>query len=71
MMKKQNAGAMILASDSLFIVNRDQVASGAAKHRLPSIAGFQEYVVAGGLMSYGSNRIEAWRRRGRLRRQNL
>ena len=59
--RKQRVGALIVASDSLFITNRDRVASLAAKYRLPSISGFPEYVAAGGLMSYGVNRLELWR----------
>ena len=60
-LKKRRAEALIIANDSLFITNRDRVASLAAKYRLPSISGFQEYVTAGGLMSYGANRAETWR----------
>ena len=34
----------------------------ALEHRLPTIFGFREGVVAGGLMSYGVNFPEGWRR---------
>jgi putative tryptophan/tyrosine transport system substrate-binding protein len=62
MVKKQNVGAVIVAADSLFIANRDLVASLAAKLRLPSISSFQGYVRVGGLMSYGPNAADGWRR---------
>ena len=48
MMKKQNAGAVIVGADSLFNENRNLVASVAAKHRLPCIYNSEEYVPAGG-----------------------
>jgi putative ABC transport system substrate-binding protein len=34
----------------------------ATKRRLPSMLGWKEYVEAGGLMSYGPNRDESFRR---------
>jgi putative ABC transport system substrate-binding protein len=34
----------------------------AAKRRLPTMLGWKEYVEAGGLMSYGPNRDESYRR---------
>jgi len=48
--------------DAVFIQQRHQIAELAANHRLPSISSFQEYVEAGGLMSYGTNIAERYRR---------
>jgi putative ABC transport system substrate-binding protein len=42
--------------------HRQQIASLAIKHRLPSMFGSREYVEARGLMAYGPNRAESLRR---------
>ena len=39
-----------------------QIAEVAARHRLPTIFGLTTFVEAGGLMAYGPNRPELWRR---------
>ena len=62
MMAQEKAGAVIVAQDPFFVQQVRQIAQLAAKHRLPSVAGIQEYVDAGGLMSYGQNRADNYRR---------
>ena len=42
--------------------SRERIIELAAKQRLPSIGGYGEYVEAGGLMSYGQNITENYRR---------
>ncbi|HEV2009300.1 MAG TPA: ABC transporter substrate-binding protein [Burkholderiales bacterium] len=61
-MTKENAGAVIVALDPLFIQQGLQIAVQAAKHRLPSIFANREYAEAGGLMSYGQNQVDIYRR---------
>ena len=56
------AEALIVAPSALTFANRDQIASLAQKHRLPSMYGGREYVDAGGLIAYGPNLAERWRR---------
>jgi len=51
---------VLLAGDPLFYFQRDQVATLAARYKLPVSAGVREVVEAGGLMSYGANVAEAW-----------
>jgi len=60
-MAKQNAGALIVGLDPVFIDQRRQIAGLAAKNQLLSIATFREYVEDGGLMSYGQNLAEQYR----------
>ena len=61
-MGRQNAGALIASLDPFFIQQRKQIVELAAKQRLPSIGAFGGYVEAGGLMSYGPNVGEMFRR---------
>ena len=62
MMARDNAGAVIVALDPFFIQQGRQIAGQAAKHRLPSIFANREYAEGGGLMSYGQNQVEIYRR---------
>ena len=48
--------------EALFGQQKNQIVELAAKHRLPSIGGYGEFVEAGGLMSYGPNLRELYRR---------
>jgi putative ABC transport system substrate-binding protein len=61
-MARERAGAVIVAIDAFFIQQGRQIADLAAKHRLPSMSGSREYVEAGGLMSYGQNLADNYRR---------
>jgi putative ABC transport system substrate-binding protein len=51
---KRQAGSLIVAPSQLFDSNRDQLIALAARHKLPAIYQAREYVVDGGLMSYGA-----------------
>ena len=61
-MARQNAGALIVWLEALFQQQKNQIVELTAKQRLPSIAAYGEYVEAGGLMSYGQNIRENFRR---------
>jgi putative ABC transport system substrate-binding protein len=47
--------ALLVSNDPLFIARRAQVATLAARHKLPAIYPFREMAEAGGLLSYGPN----------------
>jgi putative ABC transport system substrate-binding protein len=51
-------GGLILPPDVTTITHRDLVLALASKHRLPAVYPFRLFVVAGGLMSYGTDQIE-------------
>jgi putative ABC transport system substrate-binding protein len=57
----QSDGLIITASP-LTAVHRDLIISLAAKHRLPAVYPFRYYVTAGGLLSYGADPIDQYRR---------
>jgi putative ABC transport system substrate-binding protein len=61
MMRRQNAGAVMVQSDPFLIQQYGQIAGLAVKNRLPSISGFGEYAEAGGLISYGQNNADIFR----------
>ena len=50
------------AVNPLAFGNRGRVVALAQQYRLPSIFGTKDFAVAGGLMSYGPNVADQWRR---------
>ncbi|MFQ5962625.1 MAG: ABC transporter substrate-binding protein, partial [Candidatus Methylomirabilales bacterium] len=59
---RERAGALLALDDPLTLAHRTQIVALAAKSRLPAIYGFREFAEAGGLMTYGSNVSDLWRR---------
>jgi putative tryptophan/tyrosine transport system substrate-binding protein len=59
---RERAQALVVLSSPMFLSKRAEIAAVALKHRLPTIFLFREYVEAGGLMAYGANLSEMWRR---------
>ena len=59
---KENPHALLVFPDPVTNAHRTQVAEFAAKHRLPSMFGRKEPVEAGGLISYGAQLDEIYRR---------
>jgi putative tryptophan/tyrosine transport system substrate-binding protein len=53
---------MVMLADPMFLSECARLAELALKHRLPSIYVRREFVAAGGLLAYGSSRIEVSRR---------
>ena len=59
--REPNSGLIVLASP-LSIVQRKLIISLAARHRLPAVYGLRFFVVDGGLISYGPDSVEPYRR---------
>jgi putative ABC transport system substrate-binding protein len=60
--KREGAQALITTVSPLFNDQQRQVLDFAAKNRLPAMYPASEFVEAGGLMSYGPNYTDSWRR---------
>jgi len=61
-MARERAEALVVLNDQLFLTHRTRLVELTGAHRLPTIYGNREYVEAGGLMAYGTNFRENFRR---------
>ena len=61
-MVRVRAEAVIVTADSLFDVQRERIAKLALKNRLPTIYSNRDFTLAGGLMSYGQDLGDQYRR---------
>ena len=51
-----------MTASPLSVVHRDLIVALAARHKLPAVSYDRFYVAAGGLISYGANFIDQYRR---------
>jgi putative ABC transport system substrate-binding protein len=59
---QEHANAVMLFGDTFFVQQLQQIAQAALKHRMPSIYLIHDYAKAGGLMSYGADVVDNFRR---------
>ncbi|TAL44365.1 MAG: ABC transporter substrate-binding protein [Salinibacterium sp.] len=55
-------GALTVLPSAMFLREHRRLVDLAAKHRLPAVYPQREFVDAGGLMSYGANQVDLFRR---------
>lgn len=60
-LKREQAGALVVENDPFFDSQRDQIISLAARYAVPAIYHIREFPAAGGLMSYGANLADTYR----------
>lgn len=63
-MARERADALIILADAFFFQQRTQIAALALRHRLASIYALTGYAETGGLMNYGSDNTDNFRRAG-------
>jgi putative tryptophan/tyrosine transport system substrate-binding protein len=61
-MARRRSGGLIVLADAFFVVEANNMVRFAAEHRLPVMYGLREIVAAGGLMAYGANFTDLFRR---------
>ena len=61
---KLRARALVVDDDSYFINHFAQIIALGARYAVPTIAGWRDFAVAGGLMSYGSDLANTYRQVG-------
>jgi len=61
---QRGASALIVGSGPFLTSHREQLVAMVARHALPAIYNLRDYVLAGGLMSYGTSITEAYHQVG-------
>ena len=61
---RERPDALFVSPDPFFVVRRVQLATLAARHGIPTSFSVRDLVDAGGLMSYGTNILDAYRQAG-------
>jgi putative tryptophan/tyrosine transport system substrate-binding protein len=61
---QRGVDGLVMGNDPFFQVRQDQVIALAARHRIPTIYEWSEFVRAGGLAAYSTDRVEIFRQMG-------
>ena len=56
--------SLFVSSDGFLLTHCDQIVALAARHAVPAIYAWRRAMAVGGLMSHGTNLLDAWRQAG-------
>jgi putative ABC transport system substrate-binding protein len=59
---RSSNGGLIVTGSALAAVHRDLIVTLAARHKLPAVYSFRYFATVGGLISYGPDSLDAYRR---------
>ena len=60
----EGVGALVVSGENFFLTQRGLIVELAGRHAVPTVYPYREFVLAGGLMSYGTHFADAFRRIG-------
>jgi len=60
--KQRSDGLYVASSGPIIVTNQERIVNFALKRRLPSVYGNRQFVGAGGLVSYGADQADNYRR---------
>jgi hypothetical protein len=55
-------GGVVVTTSTATIVHRERIITLAARHRLPAVYPYRLFVTSGGLISYGADSVDSYRR---------
>jgi putative ABC transport system substrate-binding protein len=61
---RERVGALLVTASPLFTSRRDHLVALATRYAIPTVFQFREFVLAGGLVSYGASLSEAYHQAG-------
>jgi len=61
-LSRKSADAVLVSTDMILATRSEQIAQALHKARLPAMYPWRPYLDSGGLMYYGMNHVDAWRR---------
>jgi putative tryptophan/tyrosine transport system substrate-binding protein len=61
---QQRPDVLLIGSDPFFVIQRERLVASVARIGVPTVYPFREFVAAGGLVSYGSSIVNAYRQAG-------
>ena len=61
---KQRADGLQVSGDGFLLTHPDQLVALAARNAVPAIYAWRQAMAVGGLVSYGTNILDAWRQAG-------
>ena len=59
---RSGSGGMVVTASALSIFHRELIIALAARHKLPAVYAARDFVVSGGLISYGADFVDQYRR---------